>query len=64
MARGASDAEVDRTWELARFGDRVFQAISYEAIYRAQEDASRWEMSGIVAGTLRQLGREFAAGGC
>ena len=57
------DAEVDRTWELARFGDHVFQAISYEAIYRAQEAASRWEMSGIVAGTLRQLGREFVAGG-
>jgi hypothetical protein len=56
------DAEVDRTWELAKFGNRVFQAISYEGIYRAQEERSRWEMSGIVANTLRALGREFAAG--
>ena len=57
---GYPDADVDRTWELALFGDRVFQAISYEGIYRAQEEGSRWEMSGIVAGTLRQLGDEFA----
>ena len=56
------DADIDRTWELAKFGDRVFQAISYEGIYRAQEEGSRWEMSGIVADTLRQLSDEFAAG--
>ncbi len=52
-------ADVDRAWELATFGNRVFQAISYEGIYRAQEEASRWEMSGIVAGTLRELIAEF-----
>jgi len=52
-------AEIDRAWTLAQFGDLVFQAISYEAIYRAQEERSRWEMAGIVAGTLRHLGGEF-----
>jgi aminoglycoside phosphotransferase (APT) family kinase protein len=58
---GYPDSEVERTWELATFANRVFQAISYEGIYRAQEERSRWEMSGIVAKTLRQLGGEFAA---
>jgi len=57
-----ADADVDRTWELAKFGNRVFQAISYEGIYRAQEERSRWEMAGVVANTLRALGGEFAAG--
>jgi len=57
--RESYGADIDRAWDLAKFGDRVFQAISYEAIYRAQEKSSRWEMAGVVAGTLRQLGTEF-----
>ncbi len=40
----------------------MFQAISDEAIYRAQEDASRWEMAGIVARTLKEFGSEFRTG--
>ncbi len=44
-----------RAWDLAPFANRVFQAVTYEAIYRAQEDASRWEMAGVVARTLDEL---------
>ena len=44
-----------RAWDLAPFANRVFQAVTYEAIYRAQEDASRWEMAGVVARTLEEL---------
>jgi hypothetical protein len=33
----------------------LYQAISYEAIYRAQEDASRWELEGVVERFLRRL---------
>ena len=44
-----------RAWDLAPLADRVFQAVTFEAIYRAQEDASRGEMGGVVARTLEEL---------
>jgi hypothetical protein len=33
--------------------------VSYEQIYRDQEDASYWEMSGVVARFLRKLPARF-----
>ncbi len=48
-------ADVDRALQLAPLANRVFEAISYEHIYRAQEPASRWELGGYVAYLLREL---------
>jgi aminoglycoside phosphotransferase (APT) family kinase protein len=48
-------ADVERAMQLAPAANRVFEAISYEHIFRAQEPASRWEMSGYVAHLLRRL---------
>lgn len=39
--------DVDRAWELAEVGDRVFTLVSYEGIYRAQRPEDRWELGGI-----------------
>ncbi|GAA2093287.1 hypothetical protein GCM10009841_02890 [Microlunatus panaciterrae] len=54
--RARPAADIDRALELAPLVNRVFQAISYEGIYRAQEEAARWELGGIVASSLRQFG--------
>jgi hypothetical protein len=51
-----------RAWELAPFANQVFHAVTFEAIYRAQEDASRWEMAGVVARTLEELADLHQAG--
>lgn len=48
-------ANVDRALQLAVPVNDLYQAISYEAIYRHQEDASRWELEGIVERFLRRL---------
>jgi hypothetical protein len=40
--------------------NEVYQAISYERIYRTQEPRTRWEMGGVVAGVLRGLGRRWS----
>jgi hypothetical protein len=53
------EADVDRALALAPLVNKVFQAISYEGIYRAQEPAARWEMPGIVAATLRELAEAY-----
>lgn len=45
---------------MAQIGDLVFQAISYEGILSGQEEASRWEMSGMVSGALGELGVLFS----
>jgi hypothetical protein len=47
---------IDAALTLAAPVDRIYQAISYERIYRAQEPDSRWEMRGVVANALRRLG--------
>jgi hypothetical protein len=39
---------------------RVFQAISYERIYRSQERVPYGDLAGVVAGTLRDLGQQWA----
>lgn len=57
------DADVDRALELARPANTVFQMVSYEHIYRAQEDASYWEMRGVVARSLRELPATFGRHG-
>ena len=41
---------------LARLADRIFEAISYEGIQLHQEAASRWELSGVTARILRDIG--------
>ena len=48
-------ADVDRALALAPLADRVFQAVSYEGIYRATEERSLWELRGITAKLLRRL---------
>jgi hypothetical protein len=45
----------DRAWELAGTVERVFQAISYEQIYRAQPPSARWELATVVVGILNRL---------
>ncbi len=49
------DADVDRAMALAPFVDRVFQAVSYDGIYRGTEDASLWELGGMSARLLRGI---------
>jgi len=53
-------ADVDRALALAPYANAVYQAISYEQIYATQEDASYWEMRGVVARFLRTLPERFA----
>jgi aminoglycoside phosphotransferase (APT) family kinase protein len=50
------DADVAGAMLLARLADRIFEAISYEGIQRHQEAASRWEMDGVTARILRDVG--------
>jgi aminoglycoside phosphotransferase len=49
------DADLTRARSLAAEADRIFQLVSYEGIYRAQEEASLHEMAGVQVGTLRAL---------
>ncbi len=56
-------ADIDTALLLAPRVNRIYQAISYEGIYRAQEERTRWELGGIVANTLRALGQEWIAAG-
>ncbi len=49
------DVDHDRAWELARPVGALFQAISYEQIYRAQPEVSRWELATVVVEVLESL---------
>lgn len=49
------DLDVARALELAVPANRIYQMVTFEQIYRAQEDASLWEMRGVVARWLREL---------
>ena len=40
---------------LAAVAELAFQAVTYERLQAAQEDASRWELEGVVARCLRRL---------
>ncbi len=55
-AEAFPEADVDGAMRLARLADRIFEAISYEGIQLHQEDASRWELSGVTARILRDIG--------
>ena len=54
-------ADVDEALRLAPLANQIYQAISYEAIYRAQEERTRWEMGGVVARILRSLVQQWRA---
>ena len=47
--------DTDRVMSLASVAERAFQAVTYERLQAAQEDASRWAMEGVVARCLRRL---------
>jgi aminoglycoside phosphotransferase (APT) family kinase protein len=49
------DVDIERGIELAAHVNNIFQMVNFEQIYRAQEDASYWEMRGVVSRTLRNL---------
>ena len=53
------DADIARAVELADHVDTIYQLVTYEQIYRAQEDASYWEMRGVVSRMLRRLPATF-----
>jgi hypothetical protein len=49
------DLDLDAIWEDSRVPEMVFQMISYEQIYRAQPEVSRWELATIVVEVLGRL---------
>ena len=49
--------EAKATWELAPLADRVFQAVTYDAIGRSLEPASRWETAGETERLLVEIER-------
>jgi hypothetical protein len=53
------DLDIARALELAVPANMIYQMVTFEQIYRAQEDASYWEMSGVVARYLRLLPERF-----
>jgi aminoglycoside phosphotransferase (APT) family kinase protein len=57
------DVDYDRALLLAAHVNAAFQVVSYEQIYRAQEDASYWETKGVVARILRTLPERFRPSG-
>jgi aminoglycoside phosphotransferase (APT) family kinase protein len=57
------DVDFRRGLELATRVDTIYQMVTFEQIYRAQEDASYWEMRGVVARSLRRLPERFPLSG-
>jgi hypothetical protein len=55
------DLDVERVLALARPVNTIYQMVTFELIQRAQEDASSWELHGVVARWLRTL-PELVAG--
>ena len=55
------DLDVLGAWEESAVAERVFTMISYEGIYRAQPQASRWELSTVVVEFLEKLVEIFRA---
>jgi aminoglycoside phosphotransferase (APT) family kinase protein len=47
--------DTTRALALAEHANTIYQMVTFEQIYRAQEDASYWEMRGVVARMLRTL---------
>ena len=50
-----SGADLARVVELATVAEKVFQAVTYDRLQAAQEDAAVWLMQGVVARCLQQL---------
>ena len=48
-------ADPGRVMDLADVAEKVFQAVTYERLQAAQEDAAVWMMEGVVARCLTQL---------
>ena len=53
------NVDVDRALELATQVNTIFQMVTYEQLCRSLEDASYWEMRGVVARFLRALPERF-----
>ena len=47
--------DLDAAWAQVREAEAVFQMISYEQIYRAQPEVSRWELATVVVEILQKL---------
>lgn len=47
--------DLDALWAQAREGEAVFQLNTYEQIYRAQPEGSRWELATVVGQILEKL---------
>jgi len=58
--RGFDSLEYEAIWQTSLIATKVYQAISYERIYRAQEPRTRWELGGVVAQLLRDLGSRWS----
>ncbi len=58
---GYPAADVDEALRLAPLANQIYQTVSYEGIYRAQEERTRWEIGGVVARTLRSLVKQWRA---
>jgi aminoglycoside phosphotransferase len=49
------EVDLDALWELTRVVNAVFQAITFEQIYRAQPAGSRWELATVVGELIDML---------
>ena len=49
------DVDLDAVWARVRVAEGVFQAVTYEQIYRAQPEGSRWELATVVGEILDKL---------
>jgi hypothetical protein len=58
--RGFDSLDYEAIWQTSLIATKVYQAISYERIYRAQEPRTRWELGGVVAKLLRDLGSRWS----
>ena len=56
---GFPSVDFEAIREPSIIANEIYQAISYERIYRTQEPRTRWEMGGVVAGVLRGLGQRW-----
>lgn len=53
-------SDLRRVVELATVAEKVFQAVTYDRLQAAQEDAAVWSMQGVVARCLHQLTEALA----
>ncbi|MBC9735245.1 phosphotransferase [Nocardioides marmotae] len=53
--------DVDALWPLVRVVEAAFQAVTFEQLYRAQPEAERWELAGVLVEILDKLAAARAA---